>query len=238
MKQRLLYYIVLFGCLIAQLTAQNRFEHINTRRVNFGANAGFNSGMFLVDEFQVNDITIDETASNYKVGYFATLFMRVNIKNHFIQPEFSYSVANHEIQFDKRGSQHPDLDPDYAYITSRYQTLDFSSLYGYNFIKSGIYGMAFFAGPKVKFTLSKENQLSFENFDQQKILEKLYPLNISGVIGLGVNISSVFFDFRYEIGVSNISKSITYESIENGDMLPIVFKRRNNVLSFSLGLMF
>ncbi|MCD8260288.1 MAG: PorT family protein [Bacteroides sp.] len=157
--RRSFLYILLFGCLTAQLTAQNRFERINTRRINFGVNTGFNSGMFLVEDFKVNDIAIDETASNYKVGYFTTFFMRVNIKNHFIQPKFSYSIANHEIQFDKRGSQYPDLDPDYAYINSKYQTLDFSSLYGYNFIKSDIYGMAFLQVLKLSSPLAKRMPL-------------------------------------------------------------------------------
>ena len=65
--------------------------------------------------------------------------------------------------------------------------------------------------------------------------------NVSSVIGLGVNISNIFFDFRYEIGLTNISKEIIYEKNINGEISHekgIVINRHKNVLSFSLGVIF
>ena len=64
---------------------------------------------------------------------------------------------------------------------------------------------------------------------------------LTSVIGLGVNIANIFFDFRYEIGLTNISKSIIYEKDTNGIISQekgIFINRHRNVLSFSLGVIF
>ena len=81
-------------------------ERPNTKKINFGIKAGFNSTMFMVSELKIKDVTIDEFQNNYKIGYFGSLFMRINMKKHFIQPEVSYNVGKCEIIFDKLGSQH------------------------------------------------------------------------------------------------------------------------------------
>lgn len=55
------------------------------------------------------------------------------------------------------------------------------------------------------------------------------------------NISNIFFDFRYEIGLTNISKSIIYKKDTDGIMSQekgIFINRHRNVLSFSLGVIF
>ena len=105
--------------------------------------------------------------------------------------------------------------------------------------------MSIFAGPKLRYLWGKHNEITFKNFDQKGIHEKLYPFNVSAVIGVGVNISRIFFDFRYDIGLHNISKRISYKPVydENaGEEVPLAnqirFHRRENVLSFSLGVFF
>ena len=183
-------------------------------------------------------MTIDEFQNNYKIGYFGSLFMRINMKKHFIQPEVSYNVGKCEITFDKLGSQHPDIEPDYASVESILHSVDFPILYGYNVVKKGPYGMSIFAGPKIRYLWGKHNEITFSNFGQKGIHEKLHPFNASVVVGVGVNISRIFFDFRYEQGLRNISKSITYDNINSDGstgVSTIIFKRRDSALSFSLG---
>ena len=70
--------------------------------------------------------------------------------------------------------------------------------------------MALFIGPKLEYVGNHKTDEEFEGFGHSGIKEELRPNNISSVIGLGVNIPNIFFDFRYEIGLTNISKSITY----------------------------
>lgn len=239
MKQIVLLILFIgwsFSCF-----AQENTKSLHEKKINFGVKGGFNTAMYFVDEFKIKDITIDETQNNYKVGYFGAIFLRINMKKHFIEPELSYHVSKGEITFDKRGSQHPDIEPDYASINSTIHTIEVPVLYGYNFIKEGPYGMSFFAGPKLKYVLDRNSKLEFSNFDQKGIKEKLYPFNVNIVGGVGVNISNIFFDFRYEAGLRNISKSVTYiESNTDGteSEANMIFRRRSNLLSFSLGFIF
>ena len=213
-------------------------KHHHDRPVNFGIKGGFTSSLFLVSNLTLNGITIDEVQNNYKIGYFGALFMRINMKKHFIQPEVSYNVSKCEITFDKLGSQHPAIEPDYASVQSVLHSVDFPILYGYNVVKKGPYGMSIFAGPKLRYLWGKHNEITFKNFDQKGIHERLYPFNVSAVIGVGVNISRIFFDFRYEQGIGNISKSIIYDNINSDGstgVSNIIFRRRDSALSFSLG---
>ena len=70
-------------------------EHSRHRKetpVNFGFKGGFTSSLFLVSQFSVNGVPIDEVQNNYKIGYFGSLFMRINFDRHFLQPEISYNI--------------------------------------------------------------------------------------------------------------------------------------------------
>lgn len=226
---------------MAQVRTQDKAERPYSRKVNFGIKAGFNSSMFLVSDFKIKDVTIDEIQNNYQIGYFGALFMRINKKKHFLQPEVSYNISKCEIAFDKLGSQHPDIEPDLASVSTTIHSIDFPLLYGYNIVKEGPYEMSLFAGPKLRYIWSKQNNIKFENFDQKDISEQLYPFNVNVVVGLAVSISRIFFDFRYEQGLNNISKSVTYGSVNSDGTTGesnIVLKRRDNVLSFSLGVIF
>lgn len=242
--KRVLFYIWLIA-ISSSILAQNEGGKTKVspaqRKVNFGIKSGFNSSMFLVSELKIKDVTIDEVQNNYKIGYFTSLFLRVNMKNHFIQPEISYNVNKCEISFDKLGSEHPDIEPDYASVKSSIHSFDIPILYGYNIVKEGPYIMSIFGGPKFRYIWESRNDIRFENFDESEIHEQLYPFNMNFVVGIGVNISRIFFDFRYEQGLFNISKSIIYNNsnfkaadAENN----IFFRRRESTLSFSFGLMF
>ena len=51
--------------------------HHKETPVNFGFKGGFTSSLFLVSQFSVNGVPIDEVQNNYKIGYFGSLFMRI-----------------------------------------------------------------------------------------------------------------------------------------------------------------
>ena len=131
-----------------------------------------------------------------------------------------------------------------ATIASSIHSVDIPVIYGYNVIKQGPYSLAVFGGPKIRYIWNKRSEVSFINFDQKDIKEDLRPLNLSLTIGVAVTISRVFFDFRYDIGMHNISKEVTYQPISGSNKSSEVstdeirFHRRDNVLSFSLGIFF
>lgn len=241
MAKRMGWICVWLTLCLAQVVAQehSRMERINNKKVNFGFRAGFNSSMYLVSDFKINDVTIKEIHNTtFKIGYYGTAFARLNFEKHYLQPELSYQVSRCEITFDKLGSQHPNIDPNYATIHSKIHSLEMPVLYGYNIIKEGPYGLSVFGGAKVKFLWNNMNRITFENFDQKDIKEELYPITLSVTAGVAVNISNVFFDFRYEQGLRNISKSVTYADMESSESGRMTLNRRENILSFSLGIMF
>ena len=47
-----------------------KVDRPNTKKINIGIKAGFNSSMFMVSELKIKDVTIDEVQNNYKIGYF------------------------------------------------------------------------------------------------------------------------------------------------------------------------
>lgn len=214
------------------------------RPVNFGAKGGFTSSLFLIKHLTVNGVSIGELQNNYKIGYFASIFMRINFGRHFLQPEVSYNVNRCDIAFDKPLSEDAEADavPTVASITSSIHSIDIPVIYGYNFIKEGPYSLAVFGGPKIRYILPHQTEITFNNFDQTNIHESLRSLNVSATVGVAVTISRIFFDFRYDIGLHNISKQIDYDipatdadtSVSSG----ISFHRRDNVLSFSFGVFF
>jgi hypothetical protein len=215
-------------------------EH-HERAINFGVKAGFTSTLLLVSDLVLNDTRVTEIQNNYKIGYFGSFFMRVNMHHHFIQPEISYAINRCNVTFDK-----PDMagiTPGKASVESSIHSIEIPILYGYNIIKKHPYALAIFGGPKFRFIWNKESKVTFNNFDLNGIKEKLNPLNASFTLGVAVTISPVFFDFRYDIGLHNISRRITYdETIAQGEVtVPpnrLRFHRRDNVLSFSLGVVF
>ncbi len=219
----------------------------NERTVNFGIKGGFTSSLFLVSNFSINGVAIDEVQNNYKIGYFGSVFMRLNVERHFLQPEISYNINRCNITFEKPLPEDAPVGaiPEEASITSSIHSIDIPVIYGYNIIKEGPYSLAIFGGPKIRYIWADKSEVTFDNFDQQNIKEKLRPLNLSLTAGVAVTISRIFFDFRYDIGLHNISKCVTHDVSSNGNTNgatdlnnEIRFNRRDNVLSFSLGVFF
>ena len=217
-------------------------EHI----VNFGLKAGFTSALFLVPRLVIDGVRVEEVQNNYRIGYFGSFFMRINFKQHFLQPEISYHINRCDITFN-----HPlpdgvpeGTEPWQASISSDIHSVDIPVIYGYNVIKEGPYSLAVFGGPKIRYILTKQSEVSFDGFGYDDIRERLRPLNLSVTVGVAVTISRVFFDFRYDIGIHNISKQVTYRNAlaDNTQEVTtgggISFERRDNALSFSLGVFF
>lgn len=237
----LIFIITLFSESYSKNSISENEKSPNWHTFNIGARAGFNSSMFLVSKFKIQDVTIEDFQNNYQLGYFASLFMRFNMKRHYLQPEIAYNISKSEISFDKLGAQHPDIEPDYATLRSTINSFDIPLLYGYHIVKNGPYGLALFGGPKFRYIWQKKNRITFDNFDLKDINEELYPINFSVTVGVAITISRVFFDFRYEQNIHNISKSVTYESTTpsgNSKTNFIKLNRREQALSFSLGLFF
>ena len=137
-------------------------EHSGHRKetpVNFGFKGGFTSSLFLVSQFSVNGVPIDEVQNNYKIGYFGSLFMRINFDRHFLQPEISYNINRCNITFEKPLPEDAASGArlEEASMTSSIHSIDIPVIYGYNFIKEGPYSLAVFGGPKVRYIWDRKS---------------------------------------------------------------------------------
>lgn len=208
----------------------------NVHRVNFGVKGGFTSSLFMPTSFSIGGERISEVQNIYKIGYFGSFFTRINFKKHFIQPEISYVINRCNLTFYKPQADgtSADADPEEAAVNSSIASFDLPVLYGYNVVKSGPYNLAILGGPKLRYIWQKHCDIDFQNFDQADVNEELHPFAMSLTVGVAVTISPIFFDFRYDVGLTNLTDVVTY----SGEGQPINYHRRDHVLSFSLGFFF
>lgn len=207
--------------------------------INYGVKAGFSSTIYEVHELVVEEIPINEYVSKSQISSFYTLFLRTNFKRHYVQTEVSYNISNYDLEFRSDQWNSSAQPHDLSTIGTKIIGLEVPLYYGYHVFKEGPYGMSFYIGPKAKFVLTGISNHTFNNFPYPHIEESIHPVNFSLMAGLGINISRVFFDFSLEYGLHNISKGFTTIDLEgNQSTHDLLFNRRKNVLSFSVGFMF
>ena len=231
----LLLCLSLLGAFSSKLCAEENKQSSGVTPIsaNFGAKAGFTAALSLINDFSIGGMPVEQVQNNYKLGYFASVFMRINFGRHFVQPEVSYNVNNCDISFIKPLPEGVPIENginERASITSQIHSFDIPVLYGYNFVEQGPYSMAVFGGPKIRLLWRKQSDITFQNFDQENLTEELQPMSLSFTLGVAVTISPIFFDFRYDLGLLNLSKQISGNEVN--------YRRRDNVLSFSLGIFF
>lgn len=232
MTRKLFILILLFPCSL--IVAQQK-----PVKITYGVKTGFSSTIYDVQELSVLQTPISYYISHSEISMFYTAFARLNIHRHYIQSECSYNISNYAISFNTN-EWCPKADPSmHSTIDTKIIGLEVPIYYGYHIIKDASYGMSFYIGPKAKFVLTNYSRHTFESFPFEDIEETIYPINFSLMIGMGINISPVFFDFSFEYGLHNISHEfITTMSDGTTATDALVFDRRKNVLSFSIGFMF
>ena len=214
------------------------------KHINYGIKAGFTSSLFLVSDLSMGAASVDEFQNRYRIGYFAALFMRLNYNRHFLQPEISYNVNRSSLTFilPEEVIAAAQTHVDEAFLETDIHSIDFPLLYGWNIIKEHPYGLSVMVGPKLRYIWGKKSETNFNNLSRTEMSESFRPFNLSLTLGVAVTIHPIFFDFRYDIGLNNISKRVNYGlplGQTSGDDLPrIHFNHRDNVLSFSLGVLF
>lgn len=230
--RRATLYILILLCSMSTY-AKHRPEAL----VNYGAKTGFSSTIYDIISLQVNKTPINEYTAQSELSSFFTLFARFNIKRHYLQTELSYNLSRYSILFPSTQWNPAAKPTQSSVINTQINGFEVPIYYGCHLLKEGPYGMSFYAGPKAKYVLDQYSRQSFVNLPYNDIEEKILPLNFSLMIGLGVSINRMFFDFAFEYGLHNISQGI--QGISSDGTLHtggIVFDRRKNVLSFSFGL--
>lgn len=234
MLRRVSVILALYFCCALTFARQN-----NDPLINYGVKAGFSSTMYEVNDLIVAGKPISDYMTRSEISLFYTAFARLNIDKHYLQTELTYNISNYTLEFATEQWSSSALPYDKSTIATKITGFEIPLYYGYHIIKEGPYGMSFFAGPKAKFILVNSSRHWFKNFPYEHITENVTPVNFSLMAGFGVNIARVFFDFSFEYGLNNISNGFTTIDLEGNEIQQgLIFNRRKNVLSFSIGFMF
>ena len=234
MLRRVSVILALYFCCALTFARQN-----DTPLFNYGAKAGFSSTLYDVSGLVVAGNSINNFMAKSEISLFYTVFVRLNAEKHYLQTEFTYNISNYTLEFTSE-QWNPSARPyDKSFIATKITGFEVPLYYGYHILKEGPYGMSFFAGPKAKFILKDHSKHWFTNLPYEHITENVSPVNFSLMVGFGVNIARVFFDFSFEYGLHNISNGFTTIDLEGNEVVQgLIFDRRKNVLSFSVGFMF
>ena len=208
----------------------------NRLRVNAGLKLGFqaityNNPTFEIDGYAYNENTIQSN----KIGYTAAPFLRVSYNKFYIQTDAAFGITRHSFDFtDTHESSIAGVTPNSPQYNLTTYCLQVPLLIGYEFIKQEKYGMSAFTGPRTKFTFTSHDKQEFKHFSYEDLNEVLEKKVYYWEVGLGVRIYNVFFDFAFDIGLTEASKNIR----ETKTGKEFKTKRKDNILSFSVGMIF
>lgn len=244
MKVFILIGTLFFSCWAANAQSIMRMED---KTFNWGAKVGLNASFPAINSLSINDVETENVHIEYKIGYSAAFFCRINIERFFLQPSFGWHRAEGDVRFSLPATMSGNNNylPDATTTVSddrlrmRTNSLEMPIMVGYNWVKKGPYGLSFMVGPKLKYNYktaytyeSATMHIDYENDNSP------FGINISA--GIGVSIGRLFFDFVYEFGLNesetdfkeimNLSESETHYDIR--------VNKRTNVMSMSLGFLF
>lgn len=208
---------------------------------NWGVKVGFNSTLPVINNLVIDDVEIENTRVEYKVGYMAALILRVNFDRFFIQPSLSIHNTESEIYFSLPSEQENAGEAQIRNLTNqlnlRIHSLELPVLIGYNLVKEGPFGLSVMVGPKLKYNYQIRYKTNLDNYqDIYTSDDTAYRVNLVG--GIGVALWRLSFDFTYEVGINH--RETNFRQVNGAQPLSenIVVDKRLNMMGFSLGLFF
>ncbi|GHT70942.1 hypothetical protein FACS189455_1620 [Bacteroidia bacterium] len=227
------YFNILLITLICcfSVHAQKNFDPLTVKTVNWGLNVGFNALNFTHYNVYQGETKLDNSSYTNKTGFSGGMFLRINLSNFFMQPEVNYSLIRERFSFIKTNDAGNPLPE--TVINADYQSLLLPVLAGYNIVKNSHYVFNFYIGPDFQYRYRSSFDLEGTPFK-----DKSPQFSINGIIGLSLNISHLFFDFRYEINRPNTDFNFAKVSDSPEYLKDILVKKNENILSFCCGMIF
>lgn len=223
--------IFTFGMFIFLFGMENPLS-AQSEQLNYGFKAGLNA--LSPTEYQAyyagNPTSGSCTSQN---GYSIGTFFRVNYSHIFLQPE---AVWNFHRQ--KCGFMLPDPDNTNTYLPKsldiNMDAVNTNLLAGYNMIKSKPYLCDIYLGASLKWTY----KIKYEITEDRNYSGKSDFFCYTGVIGFSMNITNLYFDFRYEINQPDTNLDFSKIPDVPETWQNVVLEKNENILSFSCGIMF
>ena len=187
---------------------------------------------------------VDDIRLQYKVGYQAAVFARVNIDRFYIQPSLAWQYTEGDIRFNIPQTENslPDgtntqMPIGKNRITYKSATLEVPVMIGYYLVKEGPYALSMMFGPNIKYNY--KTRYSTDMTDRPREFEDdNTPFGISIAAGLGVSIWRLFLDFSYEFGLNEVASDFREIGTEANQKGTLNIEKRTNIMSFSLGFLF
>ena len=238
MKKILLLLPVFFLCISANA---QKFIQIEDKAFNFGAKVGVNSTFPIVNSLTIDDVKAENIRLQYKVGYQASVFCRINIDRFFIQPDLSWYHTKGDILFSMPQNTESNLadsnTPETDLLQLKTTSLEMPVMIGYYLVKEGPYALSMMVGPKVKYNYTVRYTTHFSEVTNEYINDST-PFELGIATGLGVSIWRLFFEFTYEFGLNKVESDFKDKSSQNPIERNISIDKRTNMMSFSLGFLF
>lgn len=204
MKKILLLLPVFFLCISANA---QKFIQIEDKAFNFGAKVGVNSTFPIVNSLTIDDVKAENIRLQYKVGYQASVFCRINIDRFFIQPDLSWYHTKGDILFSMPQNTESNLadsnTPETDLLQLKTTSLEMPVMIGYYLVKEGPYALSMMVGPKVKYNYKVRYTTHFSEVTNEYINDST-PFELGIATGLGVSIWRLFFEFTYEFGLNKV----------------------------------
>ena len=222
-----LIFILLLLFSVKVCNAQTKLPKSNWG-IRFGLNA---ISIKSYEAFKAGDILPNSSYTN-KNGYLISTFARINKDRFFFQPELAWNEYNRVCSFslpidNSEGYYQP------SDLSIKSKALNTNFIIGHNLINDypflfGVYGGTSFAGTYKSNYLLEHPDDSFPKTG--------LSLNLSGILGISINISKIYFDLRYEMCLpNNIDLKGKSDFPERYNEVKI--KKTESILSFSFGVM-
>ncbi|MDR0799518.1 MAG: PorT family protein [Dysgonamonadaceae bacterium] len=229
-RKKIASLVISAGMIIGFFSTQLVYSQIAT--INVGLRVGINALAINHDKVYLEDLLLSGSSYQNKVGYHLCGFLRFNLDNVFIQPELSGDIYRKTFSFAIPGTDETVSLPfslsDKSYVAS------ISSLIGYTIQKDGPFLINVYLGPSMKYLYRSEYDLN----SNASFTDKEPYYRYTGIVGFSFNVSKVHFDLRYEINLTDSNIHFD-DQIDLPDALKqISLKKSENVLSFSIGVMF
>ena len=96
MKKIYLILLILPFCFSANA---QKFIKIEDKTFNWGGKVGVNAALPIVKSLTIDNQEMEDIRLQYKVGYQAAVFARVNIDRFYIQPSLAWQYTEGDIRF-------------------------------------------------------------------------------------------------------------------------------------------
>lgn len=185
-------------------------------QIKIGLRAGINSSSVKSDDVTSGTVTI-ESVSNAMIGFHAGLIGQITIAGVFIQPELLFSHTGGKIRLKDTGNNIDEI------VDQKFNKIDLPVIIGKKMgpLRLGL-------GPVFSKVLSSNSDLS----DFGTYSDEFNKATIGYQFDLGLDISKIAIDLKYEGNLSKLGNGVTIGSTHHN------FDSRAHQFIFSIGYFF